>query len=93
MKLRHWVGLILAGGLFVLYGITKFHQHAVFPYLNLYRQPVFPPAVVMIGVVFAALAFRPPAKWIDRLISPKPKREAHALQVLHEHRHKHKGNR
>ena len=92
MKPRHRVGLILAGGLLVLYGITKFHQHGVFPYLNLYRQPVFPAAVVMIGVAFGALAFLPPAKWIERLISPEPKREARALQVLHEHRHKHKGN-
>jgi hypothetical protein len=89
MKLKHRAGLFLAGVWLVVYGGIKVHEHGVLAYLNLYRQPVFPAAVVMMGVVFAALAFLPPAKWINRLISPKLKREAHALQVLHEHRPKH----
>lgn len=93
MQIKYRVGLLLTGAFMVLYGAEAYHKYGIFPYPNIQRQPVFPVGVVIFGFILAAIAFTPPASWLDRLFRRKhQKPEAHVLKLLHEHHRKDKSN-
>ena len=82
--------VFLTGVVVLIYGLVKYQQHGAFPYLNWQSQPLFPLGVVGIGVVISTLACLP-ERWVSKwsATQPAPKREAHVLHYLDEHRHQH----
>lgn len=80
MKLKHRIGIFAAGLFFLLYGLLKARQYGVFPYLNYWKQPVYPIGVEIGAVILMALACLPTGTWLNRMFSTKPARKAHVLQ-------------
>lgn len=66
MKFRYRVTLLALGAFILARGWTHYMDYGVFPYLNRKMQPVYPIAVVIIGVVCMALAFLPRHLKIER---------------------------
>ena len=66
MKFKSRARIFAAGLLIAAYGWTRYLKYGVFPYLNWKMQPVYPIGVIVIGVVFAALAFLPNHLSIER---------------------------
>ena len=80
MKLKHRIGIFTAGLLFLVYGLLKARQYGVFPYLNYWKQPVFPVGVEIAAVILMAMAFLPTGTGLNRMFSTRPARTAHVLQ-------------
>ena len=66
MKFRYRVVFLALGAFILGYGWTRFIKYGVFPFLNHKMQPVYPIAVIIIGIVCMAMAFLPYHLKIER---------------------------
>ncbi len=72
--------LILSGAWMVWYGWAKLQTQGVFPYYNVWRQPVFPAGVIVIGVFIITLGLFFSGDWVYRLFKTRHRQEPNVLR-------------
>jgi formate-dependent nitrite reductase membrane component NrfD len=68
--------MLFLGGLALMAVGASMVYRRVPPYTNYLGQNIFPASFIAIGLVFAAISFLPPGRWMYRHITTKHKNKA-----------------
>jgi hypothetical protein len=85
VRLKNRAILILGGAWIAWYGWARLQTEGVFPYYNIWRQPVFPSGLVATGVFIMALGLFFSGDWVYRLLKTRQRQKPHVLRKANRH--------